>query len=93
MPVCGAISLYNETTIPLGPRLQPILLTKSATMRGFIISDFAEKFPAATKQLASWLRDKKITFSETIVEGFDNIPQAFIDLFDGKNQGKMMVKI
>jgi len=93
LPVCGAISLYNETKVPIGPRLQPIILTKSATMRGFIISDFSEKFPAATKQLTSWLSDKKITNSETIVEGFDNIPQAFIDLFDGRNKGKMIVKI
>ncbi|MBA3901964.1 MAG: NADP-dependent oxidoreductase [Bacteroidetes bacterium] len=93
LPVCGAISLYNETKVPLGPRLQPIILTKSATMRGFIIGDFSEKFPAATKQLTSWLRDNKITFTETIVEGFDNIPQAFLDLFEGKNKGKMIVKI
>jgi NADPH-dependent curcumin reductase CurA len=93
LPVCGAISLYNTTTIDLGPRLQPIILTKSATMRGFIVSDFFEKFPTATKQLTLWLKENKITFSETIVEGFDNIPQAFIDLFDGKNEGKMIVKI
>lgn len=93
LPVCGAISLYNNTQVALGPRLQPIILTKSATMRGFIISDFSEKFPAAVKQLAIWLKENKITFSETIVEGFDHIPQAFIDLFDGKNEGKMIVKI
>jgi hypothetical protein len=93
LPVCGAISLYNETKVPLGPRLQPIILTKSATMRGFIVGDFSEKFPAATKQLTSWLGDKKLTYSETIVEGFENIPQAFLDLFEGKNQGKMIVKI
>ncbi len=93
LPVCGAISLYNETEVPLGPRLQPILLTKSATMRGFIIGDFAEKFPAAKTQLTSWLSENKIAFTETIVKGFDNIPQAFLDLFEGKNQGKMIVKI
>ena len=93
LPVCGAISLYNDTTVALGPRLQPIILTKSATMRGFIIGDFFEKFPAATKQLTIWLKENNITFSETIVEGFDNIPQAFIDLFEGKNEGKMIVKI
>lgn len=93
LPVCGAISLYNNTTAPLGPRLQPIILTKSATMRGFIIGDFFENFPAATKQLTIWLKEKNITYSETIVEGFDNIPQAFIDLFEGKNEGKMIVKI
>jgi len=93
LPVCGAISLYNKTEVTLGPRLQPIILTKSATMSGFIISDLSEYFPAATKQLSAWLNEKKITFSETIIEGFDNIPQAFIDLFEGKNQGKMIVKI
>lgn len=93
LPVCGAISLYNKTEVPIGPRLQPIILTKSATMRGFIIGDLVEKFPAATKQLTTWLKADKLTFSETIVEGFDNIPQAFIALFEGKNKGKMIVKI
>jgi NADPH:quinone reductase len=93
LPVCGAISLYNETKVALGPRLQPIILTKSATMRGFIVGDFFKKFPEATKQLTSWLKENKITFCETIVEGFDHIPQAFIDLFEGKNEGKMIVKI
>ena len=93
LPVCGAISLYNKTEVPIGPRLQPIILTKSATMRGFIIGDLAEKFPAATEQLTAWLKADKLTFSETIVEGFDNIPQAFIALFEGKNKGKMIVKI
>jgi NADPH-dependent curcumin reductase CurA len=93
LPVCGAISLYNKTEVPIGPRLQPIILTKSATMSGFIISDFSEKFSTATKQLTTWLKEDKLTFSETIVEGFDNIPQAFIDLFDGKNEGKMIVCI
>ena len=93
LPVCGAISLYNKTEVPVGPRLQPIILTKSATMKGFIISDLSEDFPSATKQLTAWLNERKITFSETIIEGFDNIPQAFIDLFEGKNQGKMIVKV
>jgi len=93
LPVCGAISQYNDTKIPIGPRLQPILLTKSATMRGFIVSDFSAKFPAAIKQLAAWLKEGKLTYAETIVYGFDNLPQAFIDLFDGKNVGKMIVQI
>lgn len=93
LPVCGAISLYNNTDVALGPRLQPIILTKSATMRGFIVGDFFESFPAAIKQLTIWLKDDNITFIETIVEGFDNIPQSFIDLFEGKNVGKMLVKV
>jgi len=93
LPVCGYISHYNDIKVPVGPRIQPILLSKSATMRGFIVSDFSTKFLGATKQLAAWLKEDKLTYSETIVEGFDNIPQAFLDLFDGKNEGKMIVKI
>ena len=93
LPVCGAISLYNETSVPMGPRLQPILLTKSATMRGFIVRDFTDKFPEGTKQLTTWMKEGHLKNSETIVNGFDRIPQAFLDLFEGKNQGKMIVKI
>jgi NADPH-dependent curcumin reductase CurA len=62
-------------------------------MKGFIVGDFSTKFPEAGKQLAIWLKEGKLTYAETIVDGFDNIPQAFIDLFDGKNKGKMIVKI
>ena len=65
----------------------------SALMQGFIVSNFTAKFPEAMKQLSQWLSEGKLTYSETIVEGFDQIPQAFIDLFDGKNKGKMVVKI
>ena len=93
LPVCGYISDYNDTKVPVGPRIQPVILTKSATMRGFIVGDFSAKFPAAKKQLSIWIKEGKLTYSETIVNGFDNIPQAFIDLFDGKNEGKMIVKV
>jgi hypothetical protein len=91
--ICGAISLYNETKQPMGPRVQPILLTNSATMRGFIISDFAYRFKEGITELALWLKEGKLTYSETIVEGFDKLPQVFLDLFDGKNEGKMIVKV
>lgn len=91
--VCGAISLYNETTIPTDPRVEPFLIKQSALMQGFIVSNYTEKFPEGIKQLATWLKEGKLTYKETIVEGFDAIPQAFIDLFDGKNKGKMVVKV
>jgi NADPH:quinone reductase len=91
--VCGAISIYNETSMPKSISVQPFLVKNSALMQGFIVSNYADKFPEAMKQLASWLTEGKLTYSETIVEGFDQIPQAFIDLFDGKNKGKMIVKI
>jgi NADPH-dependent curcumin reductase CurA len=91
--ICGAISLYNETRQPVGPRVQPLLLTNSATMRGFIISDFSHRFEEGIMHLTTWLKEGKLTYTETIVEGFDKLPQVFIDLFEGKNEGKMIVKV
>ncbi len=91
--ICGAISLYNATSLPMGPRVEPLLVKNSALMQGFIIGNYAEKFPEAMQQLASWLSEGKLTNSETVVEGFEAIPKAFISLFDGKNTGKMVVKI
>lgn len=89
---CGAISLYNDTETPTGPRVEPILIKNSAKMQGFIVSNYEDEFDQGIKQLASWLKEGKLKFEETFVEGFENTPQAFIDLFDGKNKGKMVVK-
>ncbi len=90
---CGAISLYNATETPTGPRHEGTLIKKSVLMQGFTVRDYVKEFGPAIKQLATWLKDDKIKYSETIVEGFDNTPQAFLDLFKGKNSGKMIVKI
>lgn len=91
--VCGAISLYNSTSMPTGPRVEPFLIKKSVLMQGFIIGNFADKFPEGMEALSKWLSEDKLNYSETIVEGFDNIPGAFLDLFEGKNKGKMIVKV
>ncbi|WP_313503054.1 NADP-dependent oxidoreductase [Kaistella carnis] len=91
--VCGAISAYNDTSVPQGPRVEHFLIRKSALMQGFIVGNYADKFPEGMKHLSQWLSEGKLIYSETIVEGFENIPQAFIDLFEGKNKGKMIVKI
>ena len=93
MVICGAISVYNNTELPKSVSVQPFLIKNSALMQGFIVSNFQDKFPEAIKALSIWLAEDKLTYSETIVEGFENIPQAFIDLFEGKNKGKMVVKI
>jgi NADPH-dependent curcumin reductase CurA len=93
MVICGAISVYNETSLPKSISVQPFLVKNSALMQGFIVSNYAAKFPEAITQLGSWLQEGKLTYTETVVEGFEQIPQAFIDLFDGKNTGKMVVKI
>ncbi|SIQ65518.1 NADP-dependent oxidoreductase [Maribacter ulvicola] len=90
---CGAISVYNNTEIPMGVAVQPFLVKNSALMQGFIVSNYADKFPVAMKQLSAWLGEGKLTYKETIVEGFENTPQAFLDMMDGKNKGKMIVKV
>lgn len=93
MVICGAISVYNNTELPTGLSVQPFLVKNSALMQGFIVSNYADKFPEAMTHLSGWLAEGKLNYTETIVDGFDNIPKAFIDLFDGKNTGKMIVKI
>ncbi len=90
---CGAISLYNAIETPTGPRHEGTLIKKSVLMQGFTIRDYVKDFGPAIKQLATWLKADEIKYSETIVEGFDKTPQAFLDLFKGKNSGKMVVKI
>lgn len=93
MIICGAISMYNSTELPQSISVQPFLVKNSALMQGFIVSNYADKFPEAMNALSTWLAEDKLVYTETIVEGFENIPTAFIDLFDGKNKGKMIVKI
>lgn len=90
---CGAISMYNETELPTGPRYEGILVRKTVLMQGFLVRDHVKQFGPAMQQLSEWLQEGKITYEETIVKGFENIPQAFMDLFEGKNKGKMVVKI
>ena len=77
----------------MGQRVEGLLIKKSALMQGFIVSDFSDKFAEGAQQLGQWLQEGKLTYEETVVEGFDAIPQAFINLFTGKNTGKMIVKI
>ena len=90
---CGAISVYNNTELPKSISVQTFLVRNSALMQGFIVFDYADKYPEAIQQLSQWLAEGKLTYTETVREGFEKIPQAFLDLFDGKNKGKMVVKI
>jgi NADPH-dependent curcumin reductase CurA len=91
--VCGQIALYNQEDQPTGPRVQPKLLIKCAKMEGFLVNNFAADFESARKQLAAWYHEGKLKHKETMVEGFENIPSAFIGLFSGENIGKQIVKI
>ncbi len=90
--LCGQIALYNSTEIPMGPRLQPILLTRSVLMQGFIIGNYQSLFSEGSRNLARWLQQGKIKYKETIAKGFDKLPAALLGLFEGDNIGKMIVE-
>ncbi|MEG1615647.1 MAG: NADP-dependent oxidoreductase [Bacteroidales bacterium] len=90
--ICGQIALYNETSKAVGPYPQVPLLINSALMKGFIVSDYVDSFHEGQMQLIKWYREGLLKGKETVVIGFDKLPQTFIDLFDGKNTGKMIVQ-
>ena len=81
-----------QPKVKSGPRLQPMLLTRSVLMQGFIISNYQSRFGEGIIQLSQWVKEGKLTYKETIVNGFDKLPEAFIALFAGSNTGKMIVK-
>ncbi|MEH6884722.1 NADP-dependent oxidoreductase, partial [Priestia megaterium] len=85
--------LYNLEKQDVGPRVQTPLLINSALMKGFIVADYADKFPEGIKQLGEWVQQGKIKYSENVVEGFENVPEAFLGLFEGANLGKQLVKV
>lgn len=92
--ICGQISMYNSERPEMGPRLVlGTLLVNQATARGFIVTNFMNKFPEGVRQLGQWIAEGKIKYRETIVEGFENMPSAFLGLFKGENIGKQLVKV
>ncbi|MGN6531370.1 MAG: NADP-dependent oxidoreductase [Ginsengibacter sp.] len=91
--LCGQISLYNATETPIGPRLGPLLVGKSALMQGFLVSDFKSKFSEGIQQLSQWIKAGALKYHETVIKGFDKLPESFTGLFSGKNIGKMIVKV
>ena len=93
IPVCGAISSYNKTDRDLGPRVQSRLIKSSALMKGFVVNDYNDRFKEGATELGQWLSQGKLQYEETITEGLDNVTDAFLGLFQGKNIGKQLVKI
>ncbi|GGB40104.1 putative NADP-dependent oxidoreductase YfmJ [Fictibacillus barbaricus] len=93
IPVCGQIALYNLEKADVGPRMQSQLLINSALMKGFIVSDYAAYFEEGAIELAKWLKEGKLSYSENIVDGFENTIDAFLGLFTGENTGKQLVKV
>ena len=91
--LCGQISIYNLDKVDVGLRPQTSLLVHSALMQGFIITKYTSRFAEGVGQLAQWFTSGQLKHVETVVEGFENTPQAFIGLFSGENLGKQVVKV
>jgi len=90
---CGAISRYNDQTGSPGPRNLFLFVSRRLTMRGFIVSDHARETAAFLAEVLPLVQGGALRVLETVVEGLDHAPQAFLDLLSGGNTGKMIVKI
>src|SRR5699024_8612943 len=93
IPVCGAISGYNNEEIEFGPRIQPILIKSQALRKGFIVANYADDFTNASKNLAQWVSEDKIKTKTCIVSGFANLHNAFTNLITGDTCGKQGVQV
>jgi NADPH-dependent curcumin reductase CurA len=92
IPLCGLISDYNSTSPQGIPDLRQFLFRR-VKLQGFICSDTMELWPEALEQLAGRVEDGSLKYRETIIDGIENAPRAFIGLFKGENFGKLVVKL
>lgn len=93
LSICGHISMYNAEQMPTGPRLLALLIERMAKMQGFIVSQYVARFPEGQKAIAGWLKEGRIKYRETVTDGIENAPKAFIGMLRGENIGKQLVKI
>lgn len=92
IPLCGLIAEYNATENPSGPNLRPLLVNR-AMIRGFIVSDHGDRGPAFLQEVAPLVKAGRIKYREDVVNGLDNAPSAFIGLLEGRNFGKLIIKV
>lgn len=91
--LCGAIAQYNDQAPRPGPRNLALAIGRRLTLRGFIVGDYEHRRRAFETAMRRWLADGLIQADSTVLEGFDQLPSAFLGLFDGKNLGKMLVRV
>jgi NADPH-dependent curcumin reductase CurA len=91
--MCGAISAYNATSPLPGPRNLTVVVGKRLTLRGFIVSDHFHRLEAFHQEVGPLVREGRIRYRETVVQGLEHAPEAFIGLLRGENTGKMVVEI
>jgi NADPH-dependent curcumin reductase CurA len=92
--ICGQISQYNVEKPEMGPRLLlTMLLIRQAKAEGFLVFQFAERYPEGIREMARWIKEGKLKYREDIVEGLETTPRAFIGMLKGENIGKRLVKV
>jgi hypothetical protein len=91
--LCGAISVYNETVRPPGPRNIVNLIIKRGRMEGFLVLDYLDRFPEAQIEMVGWLAEGRVKHAEHVVDGLEHAPDALNLLFTGGNTGKVIVKL
>ncbi len=92
IPLCGMVSQYNATD-PHGVRNLMLAVGMRIKLQGFIVSDHLNRWPEVLQKLGQWVREGKIKYRETVTEGLENAPRAFIGLLKGENFGKQVVKV
>ena len=90
---CGMIALYNATEPIPAPHNLAAIIGKRIRMQGFIVSDFAAQNDRFVNDMSRWIEEGKIDWEETVLEGIEQAPQAFVGLFSGENLGKMVVNL
>jgi NADPH-dependent curcumin reductase CurA len=98
VPVCGIIAHYNDKSLPSGPNRLPLLLQsvlqKRIRLQGFIILDhYGDRFDAFRRDMGEWIRTDRVKVREDVVDGLENAPAAFIGLLEGRNFGKLVVRV
>jgi NADPH-dependent curcumin reductase CurA len=91
--MCGMISLYNATRPTRAPMNLVYTIPKRLTLKGFIVSDHFDRQPQFYQDMGRWIDEGRIKWKETILEGIEKAPKAFLGLFTGANFGKMLVKL
>ncbi|HSZ05416.1 MAG TPA: NADP-dependent oxidoreductase [Solirubrobacteraceae bacterium] len=91
--ICGAISQYNATGPMSGPANYLSLLVNHASMTGFVVTDYLDRYPEGAAEMAGWLAAGKLVSREDIAEGLESFPQTLLRLFSGENTGKLVLKL
>ena len=91
--VCGLMSQYNLTEAELAPRNERFVLVNRVRIQGFIVFDFAARYKEGLAQLGQWVREGKLKYREDVIDGLPRAPAALIGLLQGRNFGKMIVRV